>query len=268
LSLKIIPHSTTSAYGKYISNRNEHFTALIINDQIIWSKSNTHSGLEQQLLHQFIVLKFLFCVREEVRKSFSFFFWTTPFDEITWVFLFSTIIFIYLSLAFKSDCISLFGILMRQSVNGLILRKHKVLLLFILVTIVITCCYESIISGFLTVPPPVIFFQTLKELVDNGYSLWGTSRSDRKILAKIFETENITSRTLDSVILDARYRANNKKFGGENCNTTKAVPESLMKEKIFEFVIRKLYSDEFRCHLTPDSSFRRVNLFTFLGYGK
>jgi len=41
-----------------------------------------------------------------------------------------------------------------------------------------------------------------------------------------------------------------------------------MKAKMFEFEIRKRYSDEIRCHLTPDSFFRGESLFTFFGYGK
>jgi len=97
-----------------------------------------------------------------------------------------------------------------------------------LVCIVITCGYESIISSFITVPPPFIIFTNLQDLLDNGFKiLTPTDRSStsedelrmHNAWKNLFEVNNITSHELKSSLItieDLSYKEIGSKLAGGN----------------------------------------------------
>jgi len=157
----------------------------------IWPDHLAFDHLLVQRLASTEGYKFQYCTRSFERESFNLIFWTTPFDIWTWTGL-GISIFV-LSVLVRGNWVEVAAIPMRQTCT--ILRKYQILILFMLVSIVITCAYESITSGFLTVPPPMVIMNSLKDLIDNDYKIIrvGSSGSRHPDLQKIFDLENITS---------------------------------------------------------------------------
>jgi len=90
---------------------------------------------------------------------------------------------------------------MRQSCT--ILNKNRVLVLFILATIIFTYGYEGIISSFVTVPSPVKVYQSLGELLENGYRIVGHHvRASDHQLKNILRKQNISLEPQSSVYND------------------------------------------------------------------
>jgi len=130
--------------------------------------------------------RFFYCRKSEKRTSFCFSFWTIPFDEWSWLLL--GISLFGLTIVARRHGFEVFAILMRQDCT--ILNNHKFLFFFILATIVITCAYESIISSFVTLPPPVLVFRTISDLLDNGYRIAGGVTASE--LEPLFKQEQIS----------------------------------------------------------------------------
>jgi len=114
---------------------------------------------------------FIYCKCSLDRKSFSFLFWTVPLDPETWGFLLISILALIGLL--KGAWFEVYAIMMRQDCR--ILERHKPLVFFILAAVVFTYGYEGVISSFLTIPPPIIIYDTLKELIDQNYKILGFS---------------------------------------------------------------------------------------------
>jgi len=143
-----------------------------------------------QLLMGKAVKKFIYCVTEPEREAFSSAFWTIPFDKWSWIGL--GISGFVLSVLLGGKWVEVVAILMRQSTS--ILTGNKMLVLLMLVTVVITCGYESIISCYLTVLPPILMLDSLKDLLKIGYRLLLYSPiSNNEELAELIDRENITS---------------------------------------------------------------------------
>jgi len=97
-------------------------------------------------------MNFFYCTKELERKAFNFLFWAVPFDLSSWIFIGATAgIF---TIIIRGQWFLIYAILMRQ--NCRILEQRKLLILFILATIIFTYGYEGIISSQLIKPPGVI----------------------------------------------------------------------------------------------------------------
>jgi hypothetical protein len=156
----------------------------------------------QQVLQNDPHNQFVYCTPSDEQESFSLYFWTNPLDGWSWTFL--GICVVLLAIVLKGKLFAIFAVLMRQ--DCYILKEHRFFIIFILVSIVITCGYEGIISSFLTVPPPVVVFNSLKELIDHGYKIIGYSANVETFeLKTIFQSENITSQNLTSSLVPETY---------------------------------------------------------------
>jgi len=128
----------------------------------------------------------------------SLLFWTIPFDATSWILLAISILTI--TVVLRGNWMNVVGILLRQGVSGL--RQNKVLVVLMLISTAVTCCYESIISGFLTIPPPVVIVTTLKDLVDMNYKIVTLGIVEYSELEEVFNREHITSHSLKSSFLN------------------------------------------------------------------
>jgi len=98
----------------------------------------------------------------------------------------------------KGQWFQVYAILMRQECT-ILHGTRKLLMIFILATIIFTYGYEGIISSLLTVKPPLIIYPTLKTLVDLGYKILRSDIDPGEKLIRIFEMENITQDVQSSV---------------------------------------------------------------------
>jgi len=109
-----------------------------------------------------------------------------------------------LTIQLRGQWFQIYSVLMRQSCT--ILEKNKILIIFILATVIFTYGYEGIISSLLTVPPPVIVFRTLRDLIVNNYKILGVyERKDGKYseLDAVFKQENITASVSSSIVANS-----------------------------------------------------------------
>jgi len=109
----------------------------------------------------------MYCTESSERQTFNFLFWTCPFDEYSWILLGTC--FLSLSILLRGQWIMVAAISMRQGIQPK--QWNVALLTFLLITIVISCCYESIISSYLIIAPPFVVFNSLKNLIDDGYKV-------------------------------------------------------------------------------------------------
>ena len=117
----------------------------------------------------------------------------------------------------------IFAILMRQDCS--VLRKKKVLILFIFASILFTYGYESFISCSLTVPPPFVVFTHLKDLIENGYKIFGlTEHGDGDLMKKLrrtFVALNITASVESSIVPESYFLSTYYVvLGLSQCNVT------------------------------------------------
>jgi len=154
-----------------------------------------------QFLYDIGYFKFIYCPEHPERETFSFLFWTVPFD--TWGWLSLTASSVIIMTFFQGSWLDVTGILWRQGIS--VLTGKQMLVILMLVTIVITCCYESIISGYLTVPPPFVIVKSLKELIDEGYKIIGYGQGEHSELEEIFKNENITSHSLTESMVNGSF---------------------------------------------------------------
>jgi len=200
-------------------------------------------------------MKFMYCSEQFERETFNLLFWSVPFDTLTWVGIGAVLVII--SILLRGNWIDVVGILLRQS--AALLDENKVMLvLLMLACIVITCGYESIISGFLTVPPPVVVFTSLQDLLDNGLKILVGSISF-ELWEIIFEVNNITSHDLESTLVSEdglTYRE--LTFMLAAGNTT----------KLFEFYrdISRYEMQGKTCYLAPQTEHLKIHKYWFCGY--
>jgi len=109
----------------------------------------------------------VYCVKSSERMAFSPKFWTMPFDMTSWVFI--GVSCFCLTLLLKGEWFEIVSILMRQSCS--ILNNRRILVLFSLITIVLTYGYEGVVSSFLTAPSPLLIVNTIGDLVHDGYRI-------------------------------------------------------------------------------------------------
>jgi len=149
-----------------------HFMGITILTQgvpltVFWTWGIVPPTLYTALVVRLDPVRYLYCVKHDEREGFSFMFWTVPLDTWSWVGLGLSCGFLTLQL--RGQWFQIYSILMRQSCT--ILERNRILIIFILATIIFTYGYEGVISSFLTVPPPIIILKTVRELIGSGYKI-------------------------------------------------------------------------------------------------
>jgi len=203
---------------------------------------------------------FLYCVKGEEREAFSAKFWIIPLDFWTWTLL--GISCGLLTIQLNGDWFQIYSILMRQSCT--ILEKNRMLLIFILATIIFTYGYEGIISSFLTVPPPVKVFETLSQLIENGYKITGYhEEGNYSELNELFRNENISSSVKSKILKNNTYFTNSQYMDSTAaCNTTSLYLRR--REESFRYYIEDVYPG-IKCHTLTRS--RTILQKTYLFFG-
>jgi len=107
----------------------------------------------------------IYCVPSVKHEGFSFKFWSLPFDGASWILI--SVTCLTMSVLLQGQWTEVVAIFMRQSCS--ILLSQKLLILVIFMSIVLTCCYESVISSLIMIPPPRVVFETFLDLLLNGY---------------------------------------------------------------------------------------------------
>jgi len=187
-----------------------------------WLKWEEYISPENMLKH---VLRgesrslFLYCTETKEREGFSFLFWTVPLDTWSWLMLGSSVIAIIGVL--RGQWFPVFAILMRQDCR-ILQGKQKLLMIFILATIIFTYGYEGVVSSLLTVQPPVFVFKTLKELLFNdSYKIATSVGNSLAPFQRIFEQENIPENMHSKIAWKPRGQTRGEEIDAlAQCNTT------------------------------------------------
>jgi len=160
-----------------------------------------------------------------------------------------------------------YSILMRQSCT--ILERNKILIIFILATIIFTYGYEGVVSSLLTVPPPVKTFKTLGELLDNGYKLIGYDpNGNDSYLRQIFSRENITKTFQEAIVKDPRksLTVDQKIESMAQCNIGTILFGSTMVLNYCRNTIQELYpGTTIKCYSTLGTVVHKEVVYHVLG---
>jgi len=191
-----------------------------------------------------------YCVHEDKREGFNFMFWLVPLDPWSWVGL--GISCVILTITLRGQWFQIHSILMRQPCT--ILDKHKVLIMFILVTIIFTYGYEGVISSWITAPPPIVIFKSLRNLLDQGYKLIMLSPklADPELNAA-FVLENISLTTIKSSMVPNSQNLNSYEAYNSfaQFNTTTLIPSKTVEA--YKELIHSIFPGT-KCHATTGIS--------------
>ena len=204
---------------------------------------------------------FIYCTKKEELKAFSFLFWTIPFDVPVWILL--TVCILVLSILLKGQWLDVIGCLMfKQQFTSL--NTNKFMIIILLVSIVLTCSYESIISSHLIVLPPLIRHNTISDLNDNGYSIIMDTKLTHKVNSKVYSGPQIdnTSEYVNSTFIRVSFPApvQNVTKLLVNCNATIRTSEL----KLFQVMVNEI-SSEIKCHPAKNTRIANSHVYTFGG---
>jgi len=147
-----------------------------------------------QVIHQMLRAEnkqeFIYCVKQEERENFKFHFWALAFDSWSWAYICAMTL--TLTILLKGAWFEVVAVLMRQSCS--VLEHRRILILFILVTIVLTYGYEGVISSFIMAPSPVVVLKNLRDLISNNYAMIGSKGYDKvsRNLKFLFDKNNVS----------------------------------------------------------------------------
>jgi len=186
-----------------------------------WMEYISPEHLMKQVLRDKINSVFLYCTKTQEREGFNFLFWTVPFDVWSWLLIGCSIIGITGIL--RGQYFAVFSILMRQECR-ILHGKRKLLIIFIMATIIFTYGYEGTISSFLTVQPEVVVYKTLKDLLDHNYVILSTKNARVHPYIPIFRRENITGTPHSRMVFVSQELRPKQIFSVlQQCNLTYAV---------------------------------------------
>jgi len=265
-SIMWIPR-TVALQHRYLlySTTEKHYVASVVLDLLHWYAGRPKSPPEhwfQQYLQSSPNNLFVYCMNTETRETFSFMFWTVPMDIWSWVCL-EISMFLWTFLL-KGRGLDTFGILMRQSCC--ICRRKKIVFVFVFAAIVITSGYEGIISSLLSVPPGAVIFNTLKELIDNGYQIIGYAPNVLTAeLEAIFKREKITSRNITQSLIPDTHVMDENEYSVmlANYNTTRSFSSDFVGK--VQINIEKRFSNMF-CHTAINTIIPSKEIHTFVGH--
>jgi len=204
--------------------------------------------------------KFIYGTESDERESFNILFWTIPFDNYSWLLL--GISMVSLSVCLKYQWLHVIAISMRQGID----RKswNASLQIFTFMIIVVACSYESIISSYIIVPPPLVTFKTLKALVDNGYKIYAADGEyNLNELNVIFDRENITSHNITSTL--APDIGNDDMQSMSYCNIT-AMSSSRLLFQSTQLIVKEEYNPRAKIHVVTDTVvIKHIEINSFFG---
>jgi len=230
-----------------------------------WVPGISPERIVKQIFQGEQISKFGYCRKFEEREGFSFLFWTIPFDGWTWVLL--GISALVITMILRGQWFEVYAILMRQECR-ILQGRSKLLMIFILATIIFTYGYEGVISSFVTVQPPIIVFKTLKDLLAAGYKVLQVSQSPViGYLTPIIGNENITEEpeswiTLENLpnngsLEDVQYEPFKRLA---QCNVTSDFKSKFLKQYS---VLLKKKAPTTSCQLIRDTSFSTNRIYHF-----
>jgi len=232
-------------------------------EAMFWSISP--DNLVQQKLMGKHTFEFLYCTRTEKREGFNVFFWIVPFDNWSWFFIGITVLILIATL--NGQWFEVYAILMRQECR-ILKGKQKLLMVFILATIVFTYGYEGVVSSFLTVVPPVVVYMRLMDLLDRGYKILLSDIAEFDPLKPVFIAENITT---DPEIWIKRFSSKiNTDISSMlefimNCSSTfPLLSESTTQWKTD---LKNTHPD-LSCNVLQDASYSQNEIFLFYGHSR
>jgi len=203
--------------------------------------------------------KFLYCVDKDEHESFSFLFWTVPFDFWSWTGLaLSSLSF---SIFIRGELFQIYSILMRQFCT--ILNKNKILIVISLVAIIFTHGYEGVISSFLTVPPPIKVAERLKDLIELGYKILYYQGFSPE-LRRVFEQESITVPIEGCRVPGSESWSTNQIHGSiaQRKTTTEVITRE--QQGSIDFMATK-YRDT-KCHIVKNTFLFKHEVYIFRGH--
>jgi len=176
----------------FVITNKVHYAAVMLLFDDLDDERRSYSNIFRRFHFRTIPRYFLYCTKKPTRESFSLLFWTIPMDNSTWALVGLAVVI--LTIFLRGQWFEIFAIIMRQSCS--ILDKKKILMVFILATIIFTYGYEGVISSFITVPPPFKIFSTLSELLNSKYKIMipdygGNIFLNSDIYHALFKAENI-----------------------------------------------------------------------------
>jgi len=253
-------------YRFFIHISRIHYTAVAVFDRLSWL--DWLSGVSpvnfcSQFLRSESRQTFVYCREIEERAAFNFLFWCIPFDEWSWIFI--GIFFVTWIILLKGNWFDVFSILMRQASSTL--NKNKSLMIFVLCWIVLSCCYESLISSFLTVLPPVLTYDTLKDLIEHDYKIvvLPGNMENTTGLERAFKLENITSpRTFENSVINVSLVRDNQNDLLHSCQATIRAPSSLITQ--YQSMMRTDYTPPVWCHSTKGTVYLTDQVYSFVGH--
>jgi len=236
----------------FLITRKVHYATVMLLFDDFGDERVQFSIIVSSFHYKTMVKYFLYCTKKPERESFSFLFWTIPMDNWTWASL--GLATVSLTIMLRGHWFEIIAILMRQFCS--VLDKKKMLIIFILATILFTYGYEGVISSFVTVPPPFKIFNTLKELLDGKYKIM-ISRYDRggdkyfntDIYHPMFKAENIKLNRSNMGLYFQPMRGSESYYGNilPNCNLTIAYTPELLD--FWEYVMWKKHGNRgIRCY--------------------
>ena len=242
----------------------KHYSTYAVLGQKNWIKlyaTVSNDNLLKQVLRGAITCKLLYCTKTIEREGFSFLFRTSPFDDWSWLLIGFSVLTVIIM--FHGPWFPVFVILMRQECT-ILQGKQKLLMIFILITIVLTYGYEGVISSFLTAQPPLIVYNTLKELLSNGYQMYAPHGGDLTPYRRILEKENIT-RSLESKLFMSNWKRNTNTYVVSKlaqCNLTFVVQTEL--QNTWKVEINRAY-DKINCKYVKETRHSFNIVFQYFG---
>jgi len=147
---------------------------------------------------------------------------------------------------------------MRQSCT--ILERNRIIIIFIFATIIFTYGYEGVISSFLTIRPPIIILETLRDLIENGYKIIEANRDGGyHTLRALLKKENIS--TSYTELIERTIRTPEVL---SHCNTTVAEPSHHI-ESLGNAVVKGFGENGIKCHATKPTGRDYERIYFFFG---
>jgi len=259
-----IVHDYNRVIGQIIQMPYSVFVYMRIQLWIVHDNKIVSDNTMKQVLRGESDYVFIYCKNSLEREGFRVTFWTIPFDKCSWILI--GVSALALTILLKGNWFPVFSILMRQEcriLNG----RQKILVIFILVTIIFTHGYEGVVSSFLTVQPPVIKIKNLKELYadSNGYKLLAAAGSDMSSLKSVFDRENISERLVNGIEwLDWKEQIVPDRIVHMlvQCNRTYSIRREFVS--VWKIEIKKL-NDKINCNSVKESSIHSRFIHQYFG---